>query len=124
MVVCIYIYIFISIYFYTVPLAWPVTDPVICTFYSYLCHTQCSIKGNQENNHFFCKAFLRCFCQPFQSVFPKGLLKRGCYLEQQVHLCPGLIQQKTWVIFFSLLTPGIKYIQTILPKNLVNLMLV
>ena len=56
---CVYIYLFLFIF---IQFHWhSFTHSIICTFYSYVCHTQCSIKSNQENiDFFFFKAFLQC----------------------------------------------------------------
>lgn len=55
---CVYIYLFLFIF---IQLHWhSFTHSIICIFYPYVCHTQCSIKSNQENIDLFFKAFLLC----------------------------------------------------------------
>lgn len=68
------VYIFICIYFYTVPLAWSFTHSMICSFYSYVCHTHCSIKGNRENIDLFFKAFLQCL-STISKCLPKKVVR-------------------------------------------------
>lgn len=68
------LYIFISIYFYTVPLAWSFTHSIIRTSRSYMCHTQGSIKEYQESTDLFFKAFLQCLSN-ISKCLPKKLVQ-------------------------------------------------